>query len=275
MKRYFPVPFITFLSVSSLYAIYQLFYSQAQLTWLGTLMVVAPMLGFFIALYITNMARSSQYLPIQLAFTAVGLLLSLVSLQSMSAVAISAVGSIGNMLYIFWYTPLDRTNSHIQVNQSLPHFELHDTQGKAINLQEDNGQYQLLLFIRANWCPLCVAQVKELVDQYQQLQNLHCETYIISSQSEDNSAKLAQKMDAPIHFAVDKNNQAAKILGIEHIGGTPFGLPGYEANTALPTAIIVAPNKQVIFAHQTDDYRLRPEPETFIQAIQQHQNTKA
>ena len=270
MKRYFPIPFVTFLSLTSLYAISQLCTEQALLTWLGTVFVALPMLGFFIAMYVVDIARSSRYLPIQLSFSVIGLLLSLVFYQDNSAVALSVAAALGNVLYIFWYTPLNRQDSHIQINQTLPAFILYDTNGEVLDLRNNN--YQLFLFIRANWCPLCVAQVKELVGQYQQLKSLHCDVYIVSSQSEKDSEKLAKKMNAPIYFAVDKDNKAAKILGIEHIGGTPFGMPGYAANTALPTAIIVAPNQKVIFADQTDDYRLRPEPETFIQAIHQHKN---
>lgn len=271
MKRYFPVPFITFLALTSFYAIYQIWIGEAQLAWLASLLTALPMLSFFIAIGVVDIPRSSRYLPIQLTFTVLGVVLSLVEYQQWLPLILSLSAAIGNCLYIFWYTPLDRQGSQIVVGKALPKFTLYDTHNQVIDLKKLAGGYQLLLFIRANWCPLCVAQVKELAEQYQQLQGVNCETFIISSQSEKETERLAKKLNVPIHFAVDKNNQAANALGIEHVGGTPFGIPGFEANTALPTAIIIAPNQQVIFAHQTDDYRLRPEPETFIKAIVEHQ----
>ena len=273
MKRYFPIPFVTFLSITSLYTLYQLF-TQPSLSWLATAFAAIPMLGFFIAIYVIDIARSSRYLPIQLSSSAIALGLTLASFESIPAAVLTFISCLGNLAYIFWYTPLNRHGSKITLGQALPPFSLTSINGDTINPHASNNRYRVWLFIRANWCPLCVAQVKELVNEYKMLESLNCDTFIISSQSEQDSQKLAKQMNAPLHFTIDKDNQAAKALGIEHIGGTPFGIPGFEANTALPTVIITAPDNSVIFVDQTDDYRIRPEPSSFILHIQQHQQTQ-
>ena len=69
---------------------------------------------------------------------------------------------------------------------------------------------------------------------------------------------------------IDEDNQAARILGIEALQGTPKGLEvlGYESDTVLPTAILTNQQGEVIYTDQTDNYRVRPEPETFIEVFQ-------
>ena len=58
---------------------------------------------------------------------------------------------------------------------------------------------------------------------------------------------------------------AAKQLGIVHRWGTPMGLQmlGYESDTVLPTVILTDSRGIILFSDQTDNYRVRPEPEVF------------
>lgn len=63
----------------------------------------------------------------------------------------------------------------------------------------------------------------------------------------------------------------ARQLGIEAVGGTPAGLQvlGYDSDTAMPTVIMTDEHHTVIFCDQTDNYRVRPEPDVFLQAYDQ------
>lgn len=270
MQRYFPIPFVTFLTVTSVYTIINIIQGKLLISWLGTAFISLPMLGFFIALYIVNMPRSSRHLPIQMGFMMIGLAISLIFYTEPTPLMLSIFSSLFSIYYIRVYTSLDRSSSKLSISHPLPYFKLQNIQGGHVSSIESHGRYRLWLFIRANWCPLCVAQVKELTSSYQILNNLNCDIYIISSQPEKASQQLAKTMQAPLTFLIDKNNAAAKVLGIEHLNGTPFGMPGYNAETAMPTAIITAPDNTVILADLTDNYRLRPEPDTFIKTVQKH-----
>jgi len=92
---------------------------------------------------------------------------------------------------------------------------------------------------------------------------------LIARQPEANTRALAKRFDVPIRFCVDQDGQLARKLGIEHIGGTPFLMDalGYDADSVLPTVLITDPNRTIIFADMTDNYRVRPEPSTFLAAL--------
>ena len=61
----------------------------------------------------------------------------------------------------------------------------------------------------------------------------------------------------------------ARSLGIELENGPPFGMQalGYESETVLPTVIVVERGGRILWADETDNYRVRPEPETFIEIL--------
>jgi peroxiredoxin len=272
MQRYFPIPFVMLLSISSLIAIIQIITLHPFLSWLGVVLTSLPMLSFFIWISVSDVTRSSRYLILQLFTMISGLALCMVFYISFMQLLLSILASLGTIYYIFIYTSLDRSNGKVTLNDPLAIFSLNNLDGKQVSSQVNHQRYRLWLFIRANWCPLCVAQVKELAGQYQALESLGCDVYIISSQAEKESQQLAKKLQVPLQFLIDADNKVAKLLGIEHINGTPFGMQGFEADTAMPTAIISAPDNEVIFFDQTDDYRLRPEPSVFIEVIKSHKN---
>jgi hypothetical protein len=45
---------------------------------------------------------------------------------------------------------------------------------------------------------------------------------------------------------------------------------GYDSETILPTVVIADGEGKIILADQTDNYRIRPEPETFLRAFDEH-----
>ncbi len=88
---------------------------------------------------------------------------------------------------------------------------------------------------------------------------------MISSQSEENTQSLAKKFDVPITFLIDKDNKLAQRLDIASSNVVPLGLPGeHVTDAAMPTLIVVNANGTIIFSDQTDNYRVRPEPDVFL-----------
>jgi len=45
---------------------------------------------------------------------------------------------------------------------------------------------------------------------------------------------------------------------------------GYDSDTVLPTAILTDQNGVILFTDQTDNYRVRPEPDTFLRVFTEH-----
>jgi len=68
---------------------------------------------------------------------------------------------------------------------------------------------------------------------------------------------LAARFDVPFRFLVDPGGRATRQLGI----------PGYHPDTVLPTAVVTDADGRILLADQTDNYRVRPEPETFLAAL--------
>jgi hypothetical protein len=62
------------------------------------------------------------------------------------------------------------------------------------------------------------------------------------------------------------------MLGIDSRDGLPMGMQmmGYDSETVLPTVIITDRDGRVVWVHETDNYRVRPEPDLFLQVLAQH-----
>jgi hypothetical protein len=74
-----------------------------------------------------------------------------------------------------------------------------------------------------------------------------------------------------MRFLVDTDNAMAKRLGIAAPNGLPMGMEvlGYDSDTVMPTVIMTDATGKILFADLTDNYRLRPEPETFLKVFSQ------
>jgi peroxiredoxin len=181
----------------------------------------------------------------------------------------AGVGVGGNALYEWWYSRFQaRDRSVLSVGATLPPLEFERPDGSTLHTQA-LAKPKLLIFYRGNWCPLCVAQVREVAALYRELAAKNVEVMLISPQPHDNTASLARRFDAPMTFLIDKDHRAARQLGIFAEGGLPAGLEvlGYDSDTVMPTVVITDAHDKILFADLTDNYRVRPEPETFLKVL--------
>ncbi|PVZ70482.1 peroxiredoxin family protein [Pelagibaculum spongiae] len=234
--------------------------------------IAALPIGFFLSLYLTPRARTdSQLKPLQ---TASVLLTIPVAIYPDWTIAFAAAAiNISGYLYIYWYSQLMRPRPDvISVGETLPWFELTDADGNKVTSLQLANKPSLMIFYRGNWCPLCMAQIKEVAKAYQQLESMGIRVAMISSQPANHTKVLSEKFKVDFDWLIDNNNQAAQTLGLVDEGGTPavFLLQGHRADTAMPTVVMTDATGKVIFADLTDNYRVRPEPETFIAIFQQH-----
>lgn len=269
IKSMFISTYLTLVSLGLLYASWQLYATPSALEWWAVVVALVPALAFFGWLFVWPVARTAPVVksPWVLTLLAVSMLM-LAPVQSLLAwVLVLGVGGGGWALYQLWYSRFGRTPSkQLVVGQALPRIQLLQTDGTAVWVNDLTGPL-LLMFYRGNWCPLCMAQIREVAQQYQALAARGVKTLLISSQPQDHTASLAQRMAVPFHFLVDVDNQVARQLGIEAVGGTPTGLQvlGYDSDTAMPTVVMTDASGTIIFCDQTDNYRVRPEPDVFLQ----------
>jgi peroxiredoxin len=169
-------------------------------------------------------------------------------------------------IYTFWYSRFGRVpNANFSVGNKLPEFALTDSDGNDFSSGELIGSPAVLMFYRGNWCPLCMAQIAELAGRYQELDTMGIRVALVSPQSDEQSRRLAAIHNVPFRFLVDKDNEVAKSLDIAVANGVPSGMPGgYAPDTVMPTLVVTNAAGTIVFADQTDNYRVRPEPDVFL-----------
>ncbi|MBN49742.1 MAG: hypothetical protein CMN85_09390 [Spongiibacteraceae bacterium] len=267
LKRLFVVPYLLACLLAGAHSVWHILSAeQVALAWYGAAVALLPMLGFMVYLAIVPTARTSRYMWIQLSGALLGGGLAVVELQPIVPVLYALLLGLGGVLsYIFWYSLLDRgENSVLRPGQLLPEFELEDADGNAVSSRRFQGRKLLMMFYRGNWCPLCVAQVREVAERYRELEARGVNVVMISPQPHKNTRKIAEKFDVPMQFYVDRDNRAASALQIAHKGGIALGISGYGADTVYPTVVITDEQGKILYADLTDNYRVRPEPDAFI-----------
>lgn len=260
------------------YSLYQLTQEPFHWGWLGVLLTTGPFLFVLVKAFILqNVARTPAHMSTNIVLGALGVALALASFSlGLDAVMPSLVAIalfLAYLVYDYWYSNLGREESDLlQVNKTLPQFTVYRADGTALDSASLAGSPALILFFRGNWCPFCVAQIKEIVANYQQLADKGVQTLFISPQTEKHTADLAKKFNVPCEFLSDRNNQAAEKLGIAADGGLPVGMEalGYDSDTVMPTALVVDAAGKIIYSDQTSNYRVRPEPQEYLAILAKH-----
>lgn len=180
--------------------------------------------------------------------------------------AVLAVG--GNAAYVYWYSRLGRTPSHaLAVGNRIPDVTFVDQDGVAVSTRDLGGRPTAYMFLRGNWCPVCMAQAGELAARYQELERLGVQVALVSAQSERQTQQLAKRLGVSFRYLHDPGLRGARELGLFHAGGTVPGIPGYDPDTIFPTVVVTDAGGRIVFCHQTDNYRVRPEPDLILNAL--------
>jgi peroxiredoxin len=233
--------------------------------WWGVAVTAAGQLLLF-ALIGMKRSRNLNAAP-ALVVGGAGVAISLT--QGAGAVVLSLACFALLLVYVFWYSKNGRTPSPaLTVGSTLPELTFADLDGAPVSSTSWAGTPTILLFYRGTWCPLCNVQVKELAEGYRDIAAVGAQVVLVSPQPAAESAKLAERFDAPMRFLVDVDNAAAHVLGIQHPGGAPIGIAP-EVESVLPTVVVLDAEGVIRFAHETDNYRFRPDPALFLDAVRE------
>jgi len=281
-KSIYVMVFITAANVLTVYAVVQLVRGGDVLAWSGVVLANAPFalrLGWIMAMKDTP--RTSARFPLFIALGAAGVLSSAYAALNggpAPALWLALAGLAGFVLYSFWYSSFaGRGSDMLRPGRELVPFTLKSADGKKVRSGDFRGRPTILMFYRGNWCPLCMAQIKEIARAYQQIAACGARVALISPQPHKNTEALARRFDVDFGFYTDEGNRAARALGIASAWGVPFGMQmlGYQSETVLPTVIITDPGGKILWADETDNYRVRPEPQTFLNVLLDHGFTPA
>jgi len=275
LKSIFISGFVTWLAVVSLYAFTQLIRgSEPLISWLGLALAAFSPLVFFIKAFAFKSPRTPRH-PVEYSvLSGLGLVVTMAMSfrygQAAGAIHVWAgITLLAWLVYLRWYSVFrGRDAQALQVGSVLPEFRLESQDGHVVSSESFKAKSHLLVFYRGNWCPFCTAQIEELAAAYRRLKEKGISVILISPQSIKKNQALAARFDVPMIFLRDRQNAAAKQLGILHEWGTPMGMQvlGYESDTVLPTVVLTDEQGQIVFSDQTDNYRVRPEP-TAIEAL--------
>jgi peroxiredoxin len=245
-----------------------------RLAWIAAAVANLPLPLFWLRLRTARVARTSADLPLLILMSAAGAVVTLwetyiARSAPWQPAAIAIVGTALLLLYVFWYSRLGRVpNARLEIRNKLPEFELADLDGGRVRSSEFLGAPAVWLFYRGNWDPFCVAQVHEIAGRFADLDKLGVQLNLISSQPEDKARQLAGELSAPVRFLVDRNAEVAETLDIAEHHAIPAGTAaGYSRVGAMPTTIVTNASGTILFTDQTDNYRVRPEPDIYISIL--------
>jgi peroxiredoxin len=261
------------------YAGWMLYQGHNPMAWSGAFLSAGPMMLVISWLMMfKSVARTSAHLPLPNILGAIGVVLAgwawFYQDASIGAPALATASWIGFLLYAYWFSTFGRRQSRARfiVGGKLPYFTVRDIDGANVTSTQLTGKPTILIFYRGNWCPLCMAQIKELVARYKEISALGIRVAMIAPQPHGNTVELARKFDVKFDFLTDEGNAAARALGIENLNGLPLGMQmlGYDSDSVLPTVIITDRNGEIVWTHETDNYRIRPEPDLYLDVLRKH-----
>ena len=264
-------PFMLIILIHSIYGIF-----TDTLVWMGTLITMLTIMSMFAWLLVPQVARTDEFLlPFSMAVFAGALITASAYLYTETETLFPLIYTAINVAfwlgYIFWYSRFNREESEVLlVGKTMPQFFVEDVDGYPKHSTTLKGKPTIFMFYRGNWCPMCMGQVREIAGMYHELGKRGVEIALISPQPHNSTRRLAEKYNVPFHFWVDAENRAAQTLGIFHKDGVVMGYPGYASDTVLPTVVITDEEGEIIFVDATDNYRIRPEPQTFLDILDIH-----
>lgn len=271
LKSVFITGYLLTLMAALFWAGRQLWSAPGGLSGWGVVLASGVPLAFFARLYLAPVARTGAHLFALPLAGVIGTLMAVLGDGMGVAAAIAFTnGVLLAVTYSHWYSRFaERTSATLTVGQALPELTLEAIDGQRLTTRDLTLKPALWLFYRGNWCPLCMAQIREVAEAYRHLHARGVEVYLISPQPQAHTRSLAERFDAPMQFLQDRDNQAAERLGILAKGGLPLGMQalGYDSDVPMPTVFITAPGGRVVYSDLTDNYRIRPEPAEFIAAL--------
>jgi len=234
----------------------------------GALLAHGAPLAFLGYLYTLQRGSTSERLPALRAATWAGVAPAVLAPPRSVGRAAPAIASAAlTEAYVRWYSPFGRPRAErLEVGSRMPDVPFLED-GRELRASELLGRPVAWFFIRGNWCPLCMAQSKAIADRYREIEALGAEVALVAAQDSDHSRELAERLGVRFRYLSDPGLRAGRELGLLHEDGVPAGMPGYEADTIFPTVVVTDARGEVVFCDQTDNYRVRPTPDTVIDAL--------
>lgn len=263
---------------------------QVLSVFLGTVGVVLALLGF------ARYARSIALVAVAKRPTELQLLVYGGGLIALTGVAVAWGGEASLVLPVglaalpvlltpalFWllgqrHIPLGELQ--VRVGERLPDFEAQTDSGDIFRTENLAGQRVLLKFFRGEWCPFCSAELKAFQALLPDLERLGVTLFALSKDTPEAAARHRARDGLTFTLLCDPELRVIRQFGLEHkqalqmAEGRRVTLFGMEVGTqpefrsmAIPTTLLIDEQGAICWIDQTDDYRVRSQPERVLSEI--------
>ena len=169
----------------------------------------------------------------------------------------------------------------LPVGAAMPEFALNDSSGRLVRSKDLLAVGPLVIkFFRGRWCSYCVTELEAWRDLYGRLRETGALLVAISPETERQSDFAAQQHGLPFPLLHDPGARLAEQFGLVYIVpdyqqrdmrsvlvNLPFMNGEASWRLPLPATYVVAQDGRVLFAEAHADFRVRPEPEDALAAI--------
>lgn len=272
MKRVFISVYVTYLVVGFFWFLYQVF-NENVFAYLGGVVSAFGGCLYFSAIYtFYKVPRTPKNLWAFGSIIYAGLLMVLAALYSnpipahYSALAYAALNIFFWVRYVNWYSSYSESDFVLKVGVVMPSGTLLGLNGQSKTVNSLTQRKAVWVFYRGNWCPFCMAQVEEMVNNCKAISEMGADVIFVGSQSGEKNAALSKKFAIEAKFLTDPNHEYAEGIGLLDKGGLPLGLEvvGFEKDVYRPAVIVTDDNGVIRYLDIADNYRLRPEPQEFL-----------
>ncbi len=162
----------------------------------------------------------------------------------------------------------------IQPGTAAPDFQVQDSHGKPIQLQDYSGKWLLLSFLRNGACAMCNLRVHQLIQRFPALQTQNLEIITVFESPISSINQYVGKQDAPFPIVPDPTAKLYALYGVESseekvnatmtkpetpamIGAAAesgFALTPEEGSNfyRMPADFLIAPDSSVKIAHYAE-----------------------
>ncbi|MGA2352610.1 MAG: peroxiredoxin-like family protein [Terracidiphilus sp.] len=169
----------------------------------------------------------------------------------------------------------------LPVGALAPDFALNDAHGRLVRSQDLLALGPLIIkFLRGRWCPYCVTELEVWRDLYPELRERKAFMVAIGPQIERQNDFMADQHQLPFPVLSDPGCVLAEKFGLaytvpdylrEHYLSILINIPFVNGETnwrlPLPATYVINPAGRVVFAEAHADFRVRPEPQEALAAL--------
>ncbi|MGH9615589.1 MAG: peroxiredoxin-like family protein [Acidobacteriaceae bacterium] len=169
----------------------------------------------------------------------------------------------------------------LPAGSAVPEFALPDNNGRIVRSTDLLALGPLVInFFRGRWCPYCLAELAAWRDLYQDVRKRGALLVAISPQTVHQNDLMLQQHAFPFPVLSDVGSVVAERFRMaytvpayhqRHYRGILVNIPFINGDQSwrllLPATYLVKPDGTVAFAQAHADFRVRPEPEEVLAAL--------